>query len=115
MSRLSRNKLRLHRKRRIRARIFGTAERPRLAIFRSLKKIEGQVIDDNKMATFIHSDSRKLKVKNNISGAEKVGEDIAKKCLAKKIKEVVFDRGGYKYHGKVKALAEGARKGGLKF
>jgi len=112
---INKNKSRLHRKRRIRAKVSGTAERPRLAVFRSLTKIEAQIIDDVKGMTLIESDSKKLKAKNDIKGAEAVGKDVAKKCLAKKITEVIFDRGGYKYHGKIKALADGAREGGLKF
>jgi large subunit ribosomal protein L18 len=112
---ISRNKLRLHRKRRIRARINGTAKKPRLAVFRSLTSIEVQLIDDTRGVTLLHSYNRNLKVGNNIEGAKAVGKDIAKKALAKKINQVVFDRGGYKYHGKVKAVADGAREGGLKF
>lgn len=113
MGKLSRNKLRLHRKRRIRAKVFGTAKRPRLSIFKSLKTLSIQVIDDTKGKTIICTDSKSMKVENNISGAEGLGKAIAKKCLDKKIKEVVFDRSGYKYHGKIKAVAEGSRKGGL--
>ncbi|MFA6047957.1 MAG: 50S ribosomal protein L18 [Parcubacteria group bacterium] len=111
----SRNNLRLHRKRRIRAKVSGTAKKPRLAVFKSLMSIEAQLIDDAKGITLLHSHSKNLKIKNGIEGAKKVGTDIAKKALAKKITEAVFDRGGYKYHGKVKAVAEGAREGGLKF
>jgi large subunit ribosomal protein L18 len=111
----SRNKLRLHRKKRIRAKVFGTAKKPRLCVFRSLSRTEAQIIDDVKNVTLIQSDIKKIKAKNNVKGAEDLGKDIAKKCLAKKITEAIFDRGGYKYHGKVKALADGARAGGLKF
>jgi len=111
----SRNNLRLHRKRRIRAKVSGTANMPRLAVFKSLTSMEVQLIDDAKGVTLLCSHGKKLKVKNDISGAKKVGEDIAKKAIAKKINKVVFDRGGYKYHGKVKAVADGAREGGLKF
>lgn len=111
----SRNNLRLHRKRRIRAKVVGSAKRPRLCIFRSLGKITAQVIDDSKGNTLISADTKKMKLKNDISGAGKLGEAVAKKCLENKIAEVVFDRAGYKYHGKVKSLADGARKGGLKF
>lgn len=110
----SRNKLRIHRKRRIRAKISGTAKRPRLCVFKSLRKIEAQLIDDVKGVTLVHVDSVKLKTKNDIAGAKKVGEALAKKCADKKINEAVFDRGGYKYHGKIKALADGAREKGLK-
>ena len=111
----SKNKLRLYRKRRVRAKISGDAKRPRLSIFRSLRRIEAQVIDDTKGTTLVHADTKMLKVKNDMAGAAELGKAIAKKCLAKKISEVVFDRGGYKYHGKVKALADATREGGLKF
>ena len=111
----SRNKLRLHRKRRISAKIKGTSERPRLCVFRSLKSIKVQIVNDLEGKTLIQVDLKKAKVKNDISGAKKIGEMIAKECQAAKITEVVFDRSGYKYHGKVKAVAEGAREGGLKF
>lgn len=112
---ISRNKLRLHRKKRILAKIKKAKSLPRLAVFKSLSGIYAQVIDDEKGVTLACSTSKELKAKNDIKGAEKVGESIAKKCLAKKIEKVVFDRAGYKYHGKIKALADGARKGGLKF
>jgi large subunit ribosomal protein L18 len=112
---LSRNKLRLHRKKRIRAKVFGTAKKPRLAVFKSLKMFSAQVIDDTNGKTIACADSKSMKLKNDISGAGDLGKAVAKKCLDKKIKEIVFDRSGYKYHGKVKALAEGAREGGLKF
>jgi large subunit ribosomal protein L18 len=111
----SKNILRLHRKRRVRAKISGTAGRPRLCISKSLRGISAQVIDDVKGNTLAHADSRTVKAKNDIAGATEVGRAIAKKCLTKKIKEIVFDRAGYRYHGKVKALADGAREGGLKF
>ena len=111
----SRNNLRLHRKRRIRAKVSGTAERPRLSIFRSLAGMEVQLIDDEAGKTILGSTIKKIKAKNNLEGAKLLGADIAKKAIAKKISEIVFDRGGYKYHGKVKALADGARTGGLKF
>lgn len=112
---ISRNKLRLHRKRRVRAKVFGTSERPRLAIFRSLQKIEAQVIDDSKGKTLVFGSTKSIKAENNTEGAKILGKTIAKKCLEKKIKEIVFDRSGYKYHGRVKALADGAREEGLKF
>ena len=111
----SRNNLRLHRKRRIRAKVVGSAKKPRLVVFRSLTRIEVQLVYDVKGVTIAHCDSKSLKAKNDVKGAEKVGHEIAKAAIAKKITEVVFDRGGYKYHGKIKALADGARAGGLKF
>jgi large subunit ribosomal protein L18 len=77
--------------------------------------MEVQLIDDNKGKTVLGSNTRKIKAKNDIGGAKLLGADIAKKAIAKKITEAVFDRGGYKYHGKIKALADGARAGGLKF
>lgn len=112
------NKLQSRKKRtkRTRAKISGTANRPRLCVFRSLKYIYAQIIDDEKGKILISVDSRKIKnAKNNIETAGKIGEEIAKLSIAKKISKVVFDKRGYKYHGKVKAIAEGARKGGLVF
>lgn len=115
MVKISRNKLRLYRKKRIKAKIKGVAERPRLAVCKSLKKISVQVIDDAKGNTLVSADLKEIKAKNNLEGAGKLGKTIAKKCLDKKINKVIFDRAGYKYHGKIKALAEGARESGLKF
>jgi len=101
---------------RIRAKIKGTKDKPRLSVFRSLKYIYAQIIDDENRKILISVDSRKLKgAKNNIETAGKIGEQIANLATKKKISQVVFDKRGYKYHGKVKALAEGARKGGLNF
>lgn len=111
----SRNKSRIHRKRRIRAKVSGTAKRPRLCIFKSLIKTEVQLIDDEKGKTLVAVNSKSLKVKNDVEGAMELGKKIAEKALAKKISEIVFDRSGYKYHGKAKAIADGAREGGLKF
>ncbi|MEA1926312.1 MAG: 50S ribosomal protein L18 [Patescibacteria group bacterium] len=112
----NRNKLRIHRKRRIRKRVSGTSKRPRLCVFRSNRIIYAQLIDDIKGVTLAEIDSRQSE-KNGFSvdGAEEVGKIIAKKAKQLKLNKVVFDRGGYKYHGKVKALAEGAHKGGLQF
>lgn len=112
---LSRNNLRLQRKRRIRGKVRGTQLRPRLAVFRSLRNIYAQVINDEQGFTLVSSHGKGTKSPNTVEGAREAGKHIAKKCLEKNITEVVFDRGGYKYHGKVKALAEGAREGGLKF
>ncbi len=112
------NKLQSRKKRirRVRAKISGTINRPRLSVFRSLKYIYAQVIDDENGKVLISIDSRKLKgAKNNIETAGKIGEQIANLAAKKKISRVVFDKRGYKYHGKIKALAEGARKGGLLF
>lgn len=115
MKTVSRNKLRLHRKKRIRAKIKGTAEKPRLAVFRSLKNFYAQVIDDKKGYTLVQINLNETKKKNNVEEIGKMGENLAEKCLEQKIKKVVFDRSGYKYHGKVKSFAEGARKKGLNF
>jgi large subunit ribosomal protein L18 len=106
------------RHKRIRSRINGTAKLPRFCVFRSNKHIYGQLIDDEKGKTLlVASDIEiKSKVKSQKSKiSEQVGRLLAKKAIEKKFEKVVFDRGGYKYHGRVKALAEGARKGGLKF
>lgn len=114
---VSKNSVRLRKHARVRAKISGTSECPRLCLFRSNKNIEVQVIDDVKKITLASSSSEQLKLTdgNNVEGAKKVGADIAKKCLAKGIEKVVFDRGGYIYHGRVQALADAAREGGLKF
>jgi large subunit ribosomal protein L18 len=90
----------------LRKRVAGTAERPRLAVFRSAKHIYAQVIDDDQKKTLVSTSDQKF---------EKGGADIAAKCKAAGIEKVVFDRAGYKYHGRVSALAEGAREAGLKF
>ncbi len=105
----------MHRERRVRAKVSGTAKTPRLCIFRSLLAVKAQVINDDQGKTLAAADMKEAKAKNNIAGAKTVGALIAKKCLEQKISRVIFDRSGYKYHGKVKALAEGAREGGLKF
>lgn len=113
----SKNTARVRKHARVRAKISGTAACPRLCVYRSNKNIEAQIIDDEKGVTIVSSTSSQLKLANggNIAAAGQVGEDIAKKALAKKIKKVVFDRGGYIYHGRVEALAEAARKAGLEF
>jgi large subunit ribosomal protein L18 len=115
MKKLSRNQLRLHRKRRIRAKVSGIPETPRLAVFRSLRNISVQVIDDVSGKTLVSVSLLEIKGKNTVSGAKGVGKAAAEKCKAHKIEKVVFDRAGYKYHGKVKAVADGAREAGLKF
>jgi len=102
------------RHRRVRAKIKGTAKIPRLCVFRSAKHIYAQLIDDDNGTTLVSVDDSKSKLKGIAAGKE-VGIMIAKKASEKEIKSVVFDRGGYKYHGRVKSLAEGAREGGLKF
>ena len=117
ISKESKNVSRLRRHARVRNKISGTAETPRLCVYRSNKNIEAQIIDDDKRVTLVASSSMSLKLENgsNVEAASKVGADIAKKALAKKIKKVVFDRSGYVYHGRVKALAEAAREAGLEF
>jgi large subunit ribosomal protein L18 len=121
MSKSRKEMMRKRRRARIRKKIYGTSERPRLSVFRSLRYIYAQVIDDERGHTLVHISSRSkefIKEGEKISKVEKakrVGEVLAKKCLEKNIKKVVFDRGGYLYHGRVSALAEGARKGGLEF
>ncbi|MCP6719598.1 MAG: 50S ribosomal protein L18 [Patescibacteria group bacterium] len=129
-----RRKKRYIRHKRVRGKVFGTAKRPRLCVFRSSKHIYAQLIDDEKSKTLASAADVKLKItkgkKQKTESKKKVAEEkelsgksvlaygvgrlIAKKAKELKINEVVFDRGGYKYHGRVKALAEGARKEGLK-
>ena len=107
---------RLRNKARIRKKIFGTKEIPRLNVFRSGKHIYAQIIDDSNQKAMLAFSSLNLKEKSKaMDVAKKVGETIGKKAIDKKIKQVVFDRGGFIYHGRVKALAEGARSAGLKF
>jgi len=107
------------RHRSLRKRIEGTAERPRLAIFRSVSNIYAQVIDDRKGRTLVAASSIEkesgLKTGGNVAGAKAIGKLIAERAQAAGFKQVVFDRGGYLYHGRVKALADAAREAGLKF
>lgn len=105
--------LREMRKRRVRAKISGTAVRPRLSVFRSNKAFYAQMIDDESGKTVASCNITELKQKNTVVGATAVGKSIAEKCMALGIKEAVFDRAGYRYHGKVKAACEGAREAGL--
>jgi large subunit ribosomal protein L18 len=106
---------------RIRKKVAGTAGRPRLCVYRSLNNVYAQIIDDTKGATLIAASTleKDLKAekghKGNIEAAKKVGVLLAKKATAAGIKQVVFDRSGYRYHGSIKALAEGSREGGLEF
>ncbi len=113
----SRNKARVRRHLRVRKRIHGTAECPRLNVFRSNAHIHAQIIDDVKGITLVSCSSVSLKLENgsNVEAAKKVGAELAKLAVSKGIEEVVFDRSGYLYHGRVKALAEAARENGLKF
>ena len=113
----NKNVARLRRHARVRKNIHGTKDVPRLNVFRSNNGIYVQVIDDDASTTLVSSSTAELKIKNggNIGAAKLVGADIAKKCKDAKIKTVVFDRGGYLYHGRVEALAEAARENGLEF
>jgi large subunit ribosomal protein L18 len=114
---------RRRRHRRIRKRIHGSAERPRLVIHRSLKNVEGQIVDDDAGRTLVGLSTRGLTMDGfesessnpAVERAHEAGKRLAAKAIADGIDTVVFDRGGYKYHGRVKAFAEGAREGGLKF
>lgn len=116
-----RKTLRARRQRRVRKKISGTAERPRLNVFRSLKNIYAQIIDDDKGVTLVAASTLspelkgKLPSSRDVAAAEAVGRLLAEKAVKAGIRRVVFDRAGYVYHGRVKALAEAARAGGLEF
>ena len=113
--------LRIKKRRRVRKNISGTPERPRLAVYRSNKHIYAQIIDDVAGVTLVAASSKelanagKLEATNTIEAAAEVGKLVAEKAAQKQMKTVVFDRGGFLYHGRVKALADGAREGGLDF
>ena len=112
------NAQRLHRHKRVRGKISGTPERPRLNVFRSETNIYAQIIDDTKGVTLVSASSLEKSFEgtgSNMEAAKKVGQIVAERAKAAGIEAVVFDRGGYLYHGRVKALAEGAREGGLQF
>jgi len=117
---------RLRRHKRVRAKISGSSKRPRLCIFRSAKHIYAQLVDDEQGKTLVSASDLEIKKRGSSTKtggkkktksdiAREIGKLIAKKSLEKKIEQVVFDRGGYLYHGRIKAIAEGAREGGLKF
>ena len=109
---------RIKRHNRVRGKISGTAERPRLCVFRSENHIYAQIIDDVAGNTLVSASSVEKGFEGkggNVEAAKKIGATVAERALQKGIEEVVFDRGGYIYHGRIKALAEGAREGGLKF
>lgn len=112
-------RIRYKRKLKIRNDLSGTSERPRLAVFRSNTNIYAQLIDDVKGHTVLSASTRDDEIKgkgaDTIEGAKQLGLLVAKKALAKKLNEIVFDRSGYIYHGRIKALADAAREGGLKF
>jgi len=117
--RKAKKSLRTKRTERVRAKLFGTANKPRLSVFRSNKSIYAQIVNDETGTTLVAAsevDLKKLKSKGEkAEKAEQVGQILSKKAVKKGIKEVVFDRGPYKYHGRIKKLAESARKEGLKF
>ena len=118
VSRKDANKARLKRHKRVRAKISGTAARPRLAVYRSNANISAQIIDDVAGVTLVSASTQEKDfegIGSNKAAARKVGALLAEKAQAKGITEVVFDRGGYLYHGRVSELADGAREGGLKF
>ena len=119
IKKVSRNEMRVERHKRIRKSINGNEERPRLNVFRSNANITAQIIDDEKGVTLVSASTleKDLKITNggNIEAAKKIGAEIAKRAKEAKITKVVFDRGGYLYHGRVKALAEAARENGLEF
>ena len=119
MARATRQEVRLRIHKRIRRRVQGTAQRPRLAVFRSLKHIYAQLIDDHAQRTLLAASSNEknsaVKGGGNLAGAKEVGKLVAERAKAHGINRVVFDRGGYLYHGRVKALADAAREGGLEF
>jgi large subunit ribosomal protein L18 len=121
MANVSRNESRIHRHQRVRKNIFGVAEKPRLCVYRSLNDIYAQIIDDEKGITLVSSSSIDHELRAQVGKMTKteqavaVGKNIAERAKEKKISEVVFDRGGYQYMGRVKALADAAREAGLKF
>ena len=118
VSRIDSNKQRLKRHKRVRAKISGTAQKPRLAVYRSNANISAQIIDDVKGVTLVSASTLEKSfegIGSNKAAAREIGKVIAERAAAKGITEIVFDRGGYLYHGRVSELADGAREGGLKF
>jgi len=118
MSRVALRTNKLKRRLRVRKKVLGTTERPRLSVYRSNRYIYGQLVDDKTHKTLvdIQAEAKKLhKGKNKVEAAFEVGKALAEKAKEKKISKAVFDRGSYRYHGRVKSFADGARKGGLKF
>ena len=121
LKKADKNAKRLQRHKRVRRKVFGTPQRPRLCVFRSSNNIYAQIIDDTNRVTLVAASSLDEAVKGavnhtgNKEAAKLVGEMVAKKAVEKGITEVVFDRGGYIYHGRIKELAEGAREAGLKY
>lgn len=117
LKKTNKNAERKRRHARVRSKVFGTADRPRLNVFRSNANISAQIIDDVKGVTLVSASSLELKLENggNVEAAAAVGKEVAKLAKKAKITNVVFDRGGYLYHGRVKALADAAREAGLEF
>ena len=114
---IKRNAVRQRIHARIREKLAGTEVRPRLNVYRSLNHIYAQVIDDQKGETLVSASTLQLKLKSggNVAAAKEIGKAVAEKAVAKGVKRVVFDRGGYLYHGRIKALADAAREAGLEF
>ncbi len=114
---ISKNDVRQRVHKRIREKLSGTAARPRLNVYRSLNHIYAQLIDDMEGKTIVSASTREAKIKTggNLAAAKEVGKQIAEKAKAKGVSKVVFDRGGYLYHGRIRALADAAREAGLKF
>jgi large subunit ribosomal protein L18 len=110
-----RNEIRQRIHQRIRRKMAGTAERPRLNVYRSLNHIYAQVIDDQKGETLVSASTIKTKSGGNVASAKEIGKAVAEQAIKQGIKKVVFDRGGYLYHGRIKALADAAREAGLEF
>jgi large subunit ribosomal protein L18 len=117
MANKSRSDMREVRHKRIRKTLTGTAARPRLSVYKSAKHLSAQIIDDVSRTTLVAASSQEkdLKASDTVAGAKVLGEALAKRAKEKGIKQVVFDRGGFRYHGVVASLAEGARQGGLEF
>jgi large subunit ribosomal protein L18 len=121
MSKVSRRESRARRHRRVRATIVGSGDRPRLNVYRSLENIYVQVIDDSTGSTLVSASTIDAELRPQMAGKKKseqaklVGQTVAARAKAKGLSRVVFDRGGYRYHGRVKAVADGAREGGLEF
>ena len=121
INKIDKNQERLNRHKRVRRKISGTASKPRLCVYRSLTQIYAQIIDDEAQKTLVSASTLEKEIKGLCAGKSKseqakiVGQEIAKRAIKKKIEEVVFDRGGYIYIGRVQALADGAREAGLKF
>jgi large subunit ribosomal protein L18 len=121
MGRIDKKSRRLKRKARVRGKVYGTPDRPRLTVSRSLKNTFAQIIDDDRMVTLVAASSLTREIADKLAGKNKtekavlIGEEIARRALEKGIKTIAFDRNGYLFHGRVRALAEAARKSGLEF